>query len=41
MNDPFDDVIDDVEEHEAVLVGSPEELAAIVTVMDILRYLYE
>jgi CBS domain-containing protein len=40
VNDPFDDVIDDVEEHDAVLVGSPEELTAIVTAMDILRYLY-
>ena len=40
VNDPFDDVIDNVEENDAVLVGRPEELIAIVTAMDILRYLY-
>jgi len=40
VKDAFDDVIDDVEEYDAVLVGSPDQLTAIITAMDILRYLY-
>lgn len=40
LTDPFEDVIDDLDRRDAVLVGRPEKLTAIVSAMDILRYLY-
>jgi CBS domain-containing protein len=40
LDDPFEDVIDDLDRLDAVLVGTPQNLIAIVSSMDILRYLY-
>jgi CBS domain-containing protein len=40
VNDLFENIIDDLEEHDAILVGSVGDITAIVTAMDILRYLY-
>ncbi len=40
LHDPFEDVIQDLDRLDAVLVGTPEKLIAIVSAMDILRYLY-
>src|SRR5260370_40113798 len=40
LSDPFEDVINDLDRLDAVLVGTPENLVAIVSAMDILRYLY-
>src|SRR5205823_1518431 len=40
VNDRFDEVIDVLEEKDAVLVGNSNDPVAIVTTMDVLQYLY-
>jgi CBS domain-containing protein len=40
LDEPFEDVIDDLERLDAVLVGTPTNPIAIVSSMDVLRYLY-
>jgi predicted transcriptional regulator len=39
-SDPFDEVIEKLEWHDALLLGTPENTVGIVTAMDVLRYLY-
>lgn len=41
VTDEFDSVIERIDRDDAVLVGDPKKLQAIVTAMDILRYLYD
>lgn len=38
--DPFDEVIDKLDRYDALLLGTPDNTVAIITAMDILRYLY-
>jgi CBS domain-containing protein len=40
LNDPFEDVIDDLDRWDAVVVGTPQKLEGIVSSIDVLRYLY-
>jgi CBS domain-containing protein len=39
-DEPFEDVIDDLDRLDAVLVGTPTNPVAIISSMDVLRYLY-
>lgn len=41
VSDEFNKWFDYIDRHDAILVGDPDRLLAIVTAMDILRYLYE
>ncbi len=40
LQDEFRGLIDDLDHHDAVLVSGPEDLIAILTPMDVLRYLH-
>jgi CBS domain-containing protein len=40
LNDPFEDVIADLDRFDAILIGTPENTVAIISAMDVLRYLY-
>jgi CBS domain-containing protein len=40
LDEPFEDIIDDLDRLDAVLVGTAKDPVAIVSSMDLLRYLY-